>query len=192
MKPTNVIKHIDDLGRIQIPKNMREKLFGGAEADYGTGRAFEVSYENDTVVLKPYYNKPERIMDDATTKALNNIVRDYKFTAITDILSVIDEKRKEGIKFTDADEKQIAEYLTPLSISSTEFCETIYRRTPTDDTYESYQDVLDMKESHVWEYPVTSVVDALTNEYINDMYIVRFTSKTGEIIYKICSPEKSE
>lgn len=54
MRATGVIKRLDDLGRIHIPKNIRERLFG-AETDYGTGQPFEVYYEDDgTIILKPY------------------------------------------------------------------------------------------------------------------------------------------
>jgi bifunctional DNA-binding transcriptional regulator/antitoxin component of YhaV-PrlF toxin-antitoxin module len=55
MKATGVIKRFDDLGRIHIPKDIRKKLFGGAETDYGTGQPFEVYYEDDgAIILKPY------------------------------------------------------------------------------------------------------------------------------------------
>ena len=52
MKSTGIIRRIDDLGRIAIPKEVRIKAFGDGDA---TNKPMEVYYENDgTIILKPY------------------------------------------------------------------------------------------------------------------------------------------
>lgn len=52
MKATGIIRRIDDLGRIVIPKELRKKTFGCWDI---TGKAMEFFYENDgTIILKPY------------------------------------------------------------------------------------------------------------------------------------------
>ena len=55
MVATGIVRRIDDLGRIVIPKELREKVFGRRDA---TGEPMEFFYtkEDDNIVLiiKPY------------------------------------------------------------------------------------------------------------------------------------------
>ena len=52
MKPTGIIKRIDDLGRIAIPKAVRKAAFGTEDV---YGKPMEIFYEKDgTIILKPY------------------------------------------------------------------------------------------------------------------------------------------
>lgn len=54
MKPTGIIRRIDDLGRVVIPRELRRTMFG---ADNGVGQPMELFYEDDgTVIFKPYTN----------------------------------------------------------------------------------------------------------------------------------------
>lgn len=55
MKNFSIIRRIDDLGRIVIPKSMRERL-GIRE-----GAPVEIRIVNDRVVLVPYLSKAERL-----------------------------------------------------------------------------------------------------------------------------------
>lgn len=55
MKNSGIIRRIDDLGRIVIPKDVRKRL-GIKE-----GTPVEINIENDTVVLVPYLSKAERL-----------------------------------------------------------------------------------------------------------------------------------
>lgn len=64
MIATGVIMRIDDLGRIVIPKQVREKAFGTRETD---GKPMEIFYKEDgTIILKPYEfkdkDKKERLI----------------------------------------------------------------------------------------------------------------------------------
>lgn len=48
MKATGIVRHIDDLGRIVVPREIR-KRYGIEE-----GNAIEFFMEDDAIVLKPY------------------------------------------------------------------------------------------------------------------------------------------
>lgn len=48
MKSSGIVRHIDSLGRIVLPIEMRNRL----EIEQGTG--VEIFYEGDTIVLKKY------------------------------------------------------------------------------------------------------------------------------------------
>lgn len=51
MIKTGVIRRLDDLGRIVIPKEIRRQAFGITETD---GKEMEIFYKKDgTIVLKP-------------------------------------------------------------------------------------------------------------------------------------------
>jgi AbrB family looped-hinge helix DNA binding protein len=55
MVATGLIRRVDDLGRIVIPKELREKVFGSRYAD---GEPMEFFYEKEddkiVLILKPY------------------------------------------------------------------------------------------------------------------------------------------
>lgn len=55
MVATGIIRRVDDLGRIVIPKELREKVFGRRDA---TGEPVEFFYEKEddkvVLVIKPY------------------------------------------------------------------------------------------------------------------------------------------
>ena len=51
MIATGIIRRIDDLGRIVIPKDVRRNAFGKIEVD---GKPMEFFYEKDgTIIIKP-------------------------------------------------------------------------------------------------------------------------------------------
>ena len=49
MKATGVIRRIDELGRIVIPKEIRRNL------GIRDGESIEIYIENDNIILKKYY-----------------------------------------------------------------------------------------------------------------------------------------
>ena len=53
MKSTGIIRRIDDLGRIVIPKEIRKKIYGSVEKAEGQPMEFFVENDN-TIVLKQY------------------------------------------------------------------------------------------------------------------------------------------
>ena len=55
MIKTGIIRRMDDLGRIVIPKEIRRQAFGTTEVD---GKEMEIFYEKDgTIILKPVNNE---------------------------------------------------------------------------------------------------------------------------------------
>ena len=52
MKSTGIIRRMDDLGRILIPKELRKQVFGLKKSEYGI--PFEFFIDEDSVVIKIY------------------------------------------------------------------------------------------------------------------------------------------
>ena len=52
MKATGIIRRMNDLGRIQIPKELRKQVFGLKKSEYGI--PFEFFIDEDSVVIKIY------------------------------------------------------------------------------------------------------------------------------------------
>ena len=52
MKSTGIIRRMDDLGRIQIPKELRKQVFGLKKDEYGI--PFEFFIDEDSIVIKRY------------------------------------------------------------------------------------------------------------------------------------------
>lgn len=49
---SGIVRRLDDLGRVVIPRLVREKAFGTSDTD---GLLMEIFYEKDgTIILKPY------------------------------------------------------------------------------------------------------------------------------------------
>lgn len=54
MKSTGIIRRFDDLGRIQIPKELRKQVFNIDRWDSCTGVPFELFIDGDSIVIKRY------------------------------------------------------------------------------------------------------------------------------------------
>lgn len=52
MKTTDLVRRIDDLGRIQIPQELRKQVFGLKRSEYGI--QFEFFIDGDSIVIKRY------------------------------------------------------------------------------------------------------------------------------------------
>lgn len=52
MKATGLVRRMDDLGRIQIPKELRKQVFGLKKSEYGI--SFEFFIDEDSIVIKRY------------------------------------------------------------------------------------------------------------------------------------------
>jgi transcriptional pleiotropic regulator of transition state genes len=50
MKSTGIVRNIDELGRLVIPKELREKM------DIPSGSAVEIYSEEDKIIIKKFYN----------------------------------------------------------------------------------------------------------------------------------------
>ena len=53
MKSTGIIKRMDDLGRIQIPKELRKQVFN-IDRWSSVGVPFEFFFDADSIVIKRY------------------------------------------------------------------------------------------------------------------------------------------
>ena len=53
MKATGIIKRMDDLGRIQIPKELRKQVFN-IDRWSSVGVPFEFFIDGDSIVIKRY------------------------------------------------------------------------------------------------------------------------------------------
>ena len=51
MKITGIIRRVDDLGRIVIPKEVRRRIFGRTDA---TGEPMEIFIDGENIVLRRY------------------------------------------------------------------------------------------------------------------------------------------
>ena len=51
MKITGIIRRVDDLGRIVIPKEIRKQIFGRTDA---TGEPMEIFIDGECIVLRRY------------------------------------------------------------------------------------------------------------------------------------------
>ena len=54
MKATGIIRRMDDLGRIVMPKGLRRQVFGLEEWDSCTDVSLEFFIDEDSVVIKIY------------------------------------------------------------------------------------------------------------------------------------------
>lgn len=97
MRATGIIRRIDDLGRIVIPRAVRQEVYGTANTE---GKPMEIFYEkNGTIILKPY--EPMNEDDKGDDVDMNRIDRITQFA-----------QKKEQEKLTKEQERlrQIEEY----------------------------------------------------------------------------------
>lgn len=76
MKATGIIRRIDDLGRICIPKEIRRQIFGTQCTD---GKPMEFFIDGDSIILKKYEeaaNNKRMIDADAWINKYRNIIAD--------------------------------------------------------------------------------------------------------------------
>ena len=52
MKATGIIRRMDDLGRIVIPRDIRRQLFGSAEKS--EGQSMEIFIDGDDIILRKW------------------------------------------------------------------------------------------------------------------------------------------
>ena len=84
MITTGIIRRIDDLGRIVIPREIREQAFGKTSTE---GKAMEFFYEKDgTIIMKPVGELTKAIADaeiddieddQEFVEAENDFIRNY-------------------------------------------------------------------------------------------------------------------
>lgn len=77
-KATGIVRRVDDLGRIVIPKEIRRRL------NIIEGDPLELFIDNDAVVFKKY-------LDEQPLEALKKIMRNYSEELPPDIMHELDK-----------------------------------------------------------------------------------------------------
>ena len=114
MKSTNIIRRIDDLGRIAIPKEVRQAL------KIKEGYPFEIFYDDKGIYLKKYVNEADWEM---AQKIVTPILGDC--FALLDQYG--DLRRYHGIEYKKSRESAIEDpYLKVLEIKTKDFCPVYY------------------------------------------------------------------
>ena len=109
MRATGIVRRIDDLGRIIIPREIRQAIFGKGD---GCGQPMELFYEEDgTVIFKPYMWEEARV-DRANLENLIGYV--YTLLDFIDLESFENEENINMVKngyenFVQPIENQIKE-----------------------------------------------------------------------------------
>ena len=83
MKSTGIVRRIDDLGRIIIPKDIR-RVFHITEGD-----PMEIFVDEDSVILKRYY--PQSTVLDALSRLKGIVVEEFDLPCRTELLQTIYE-----------------------------------------------------------------------------------------------------
>ena len=88
MKSTGVVRRIDDLGRIVIPKEIRRNL------RIHDGESMEIFVDNELITLKKYSSLDELIsMSELLVDAINNEKKKYiSKTISSDLVQIINER----------------------------------------------------------------------------------------------------
>ena len=101
MKPIGVVRRVDDLGRIVIPKEIRKTL------RIRDGEALEIFVEKDMIALKKYSTMKD--LDDVSADLANSINQTLlKDVLVTDLDKVIATSVNKSDKYM---EKRLSKYL---------------------------------------------------------------------------------
>jgi AbrB family looped-hinge helix DNA binding protein len=93
MKSTGIIRRVDDLGRISIPREIRRV------ACITEGSPMEISVTNDGIFLKPYDTHRSvlnllRELKDVVLNAVELECRDALLEGITELIKVVTAEQK--------------------------------------------------------------------------------------------------
>ena len=167
MKSTGVIRRIDELGRIVIPKEIRRNL------KIRDGENMEIFIDLDTIILKKY-SKLDDILtfSDKISKMINEITN-YNI-AITDREQIIASYGQE--EFLDLKNKTISEDLINLIDN---------RNTISDKTIETLKLTENISlERYFLVLPLISSADCIGLVILNDKEPL---TKQAELVAKIIS-----
>ena len=68
MRATGIIRRFDELGRINIPKEIRTKLFG---TKYTDGEPMEIFMDKDDIIIRKYEENKDDVCEWTSTQ-INN------------------------------------------------------------------------------------------------------------------------
>lgn len=75
MKATGIVRRIDDLGRINIPKEIRKQIFGTQDT---TGKPMEFFMDGNNIVLQKYESEEKRQNKEIRAKAIDEFAERLK------------------------------------------------------------------------------------------------------------------
>lgn len=88
MKATGIVRRIDDLGRVVIPKEIRRTMH------ITEGDPLEIFVNKDGVIFKKYY--PEAMYEDNIAEIINTMQEDYDLNC-PEVIELL-EKAKDILK----------------------------------------------------------------------------------------------
>lgn len=89
MKATGIVRRIDDIGRINIPKEIRMQIFGTQAT---VGEPMEIFLDGNDIVLRKYESEEKRKEKEIRVKAIDEFVERMKEKWIeSDDLSISSE-----------------------------------------------------------------------------------------------------
>lgn len=71
MKTTGIVRRIDDVGRINIPKEIRMQIFGTQAT---VGEPMEILLDGNDIVLRKYESEEKRKEKEIRNKAIDEFV----------------------------------------------------------------------------------------------------------------------
>lgn len=75
MRATGIVRRIDDLGRIVIPKEIRRLIFGTESAE---GKPMEFFMDGDSIVLKKYEDAEMRKEKEIRAEAIDEFAEQMR------------------------------------------------------------------------------------------------------------------
>ena len=95
MKATGIVRRIDDLGRINIPKEIRKQIFGTQDT---IGKPMEFFVDGNNIVLQKYESEEERQNKEIRAKAIDETIEKMKnWLEESNGLSIIDIREIDEI-----------------------------------------------------------------------------------------------
>ena len=95
MKATGIVRRIDDIGRIHIPKEIRMQIFGTQDT---AGESMEIFIDGNDIVLRKYESAEKRKEKEIRNKAIDEFVEKITLPLTEDDIHRIAEEMKGGVE----------------------------------------------------------------------------------------------
>lgn len=95
MKATGIVRRIDDIGRINIPKEIRMQIFGTQAT---VGEPMEIFLDGNDIVLRKYESEEKRKEKEIRNKAIDDFEKSLIGNSRTEVIDgritlIVTEKR---------------------------------------------------------------------------------------------------
>ena len=102
MRADGIVRRFDELGRINIPKEIRIKLFG---TKYTDGESMEIFMDNDDIIIRKFkengYNKALNDFVNACEKQFTSMYG-QKYVDMRDIKNIAEKLKAGGVDENNA------------------------------------------------------------------------------------------